>query len=57
MTDKQKYILACKFAISKLTDKGSSAVMLGIHKDRMIVDWKDVIDWLDDEYQKENDSV
>lgn len=52
MTDREKYIVACNFAISQLTSKGSCSVVLDVHSDNpTVVRWKDVLEWLDKEYQ------
>ena len=52
MTDREKYILACNFAIMQLTRKGSCSVVLDVHSDKpTVVEWKDVLEWLDKEYQ------
>ena len=52
MTDKQKYLHACKFAVEELTRKGSISLAMDIHSDNpTVVDWKDVIEWIDKEYE------
>lgn len=52
MTNREKYILACNFAVMQLTTKGSCSVVLDIHSDHPTeVKWTDVLEWLDKEYQ------
>lgn len=54
MTDKQKYLLACQFAIHQLTSKGSCSMVMDVHSDNpTVVQWKDVLDWIEKEYEKE----
>ncbi len=54
MTEKEKYLLACNYAIMQLTRKGSCSVVLGVHSDNpTVVEWKDVLEWLDAEYRSE----
>lgn len=56
MSDKQKYLMACQFAIMQLTRKGSCSVALDCHSDNpTIVKWKDVLEWIEKEYEVEHE--
>ena len=46
-TDKEKYLRACGFAITQMMERGSSAVVFGIHSDHPVqVRYKDVLEWI-----------
>ena len=52
MTDKQKYLSACRFAIHQLMKKGSIAALLNCQDNEPIeIRWKDTLDWIDKEYE------
>ena len=60
MTDKEKYLLACKYAVRDKMEKGSYAYTVLETTDTEVqttkwidVPWKDVLNWLNQEYQKE----
>lgn len=54
MTVKQKYLYACKYAIEQLKRKGSCSLAMDIHSDNpIVVKWKDVLDWIDEEYDND----
>jgi len=45
---------ACKYAIEQLTRKGSSSLAMDIHSDNpTVVKWKDVLDWIEEEYEND----
>ena len=51
MTDREKYLCGCNYAIRKLVEKGSSSYVI-LDGDKWIdVPWKDILEWLDKEYQ------
>ena len=51
MTDREKYIRACMYAIHQLTYRGSNGYVLIDDGNWIDVPWKDVLEWLDKEYQ------
>lgn len=54
MTDKQKYLRACRFAITKMKEKGSVSITLDIHSDNpTLVKLNDVLNWIEKEYEVE----
>lgn len=54
MTDKQKYLHACKYAIEMVKRKGSCSLAMDIRSNNpIVVKWKDVLDWIDKEYEVE----
>lgn len=47
VADKEKYLRACGFAISQMMERGSSAVVFGIHSDHPVqVRYEDVLEWI-----------
>ena len=53
MSDEEKYIMACRFAIMTMIEKGSCSVALGIgSKNQTVVQWIDVLSWLGDGLKK-----
>lgn len=53
MSDEEKYIMACRYAIMEMIEKGSSSLALGIgSKNQTVVQWKDVLTWLGDGLKK-----
>lgn len=51
MTDREKYICGCNFAIRKLVERGSSAYAIIDDGKWITVPWKDILEWLDKEYK------
>lgn len=55
MTDKQIYLHACKYAVYEMLGKGSSSLAINIHSDNpTLVEWKDVLKWIEKEYGEED---
>ena len=46
-TDKEKYLRVCGFAISRMMETGSSALVFGVHSDNPVqVRYEDVLEWI-----------
>ena len=55
MTDREKYLCGCNYAIRKLVEKGSSSYAI-LDGDKWIeVPWKDILEWLNSEYKAESE--
>lgn len=55
MTDREKYLRACGFAITQMMGNGSSAVVFGVHSDNPAeVKYEDVLEWIDKQLDKED---
>ena len=52
MTRRQKYLLACLYLVKQLTEKDVNAVVMG----DLIVKWRDVLNWLEQELEIEDDN-
>ena len=50
MTCRHKYLLACHYLVKQLTDKDVNAVVMG----DLIVKWRDVLNWLEQELERED---
>ena len=54
MTNKQKYLLGCNFAIMQLTKYGSIEFLMHDENDDVVtVKWNEILEWLNSEFEKE----
>lgn len=56
LTNKQKYLKVCGYAVLQMKKKGISSLALDITSNNptTIVDLEDVLDWIDKEIKDEN---
>lgn len=52
MTYRKKYLLACHYLVKQLTEKDVNAVVMG----DLIVKWRDVLNWIEQELEIEDDN-
>ena len=53
MTDKQKYLRACEYAINEMIGRGSYSLAINIHSNQpTMVKWKDALEWVEKEYEE-----
>lgn len=50
MTEKQKCLRACSFAVIKMIESGSSSLAMDIYSDNpSTIKWSDVLEWIEKE--------
>lgn len=56
MTNDEKFLRACEYAIHRMIIDGSYGVLLGVHSNEpVMVDYVDVLDWIGTKLDKENE--
>ena len=54
MTEKQKCLRACSFAVIEMIGRGSSSLVIDVHSGNpSTIEWKDVLEWIEKEEAKE----
>lgn len=54
MTERQKYLLGCRYAIKQMIEQGNYSVLLDCQSDNPIhVEWKKALEWIAEEYKVE----
>ena len=55
MTEKQKCLRACSFAVIEMIGRGSSSLVIDVHSGNpSTIEWKDVLEWIEKEEAKED---
>ena len=53
MTERQKCLRACSFAVIEMIERGSSSLVMDIHSGNPTsVKWNDVLEWIEKEEEK-----